>query len=143
MAIKGNGYILSVWETDAYKPVACLTSWDQAFTANIIEANTQCGRERGTGTQDETASFEAVAIDTTSASPAGDSAKASYDKLIALARAGNAIDLKLDTAITDEPAEYVKAIISDLSKSVPVDEYITFSGTMTFTGAVSNTDPNA
>ena len=41
--IKGDVIILSLWNgTDAYEPIACLTSNSLSLTRNVIESQTKC-----------------------------------------------------------------------------------------------------
>ena len=40
--IKGDSLILYVWDSSAYRPIACLTSNSIAQTRNIIESQTKC-----------------------------------------------------------------------------------------------------
>ena len=80
--LKGEIGILHVYDTSAYKPIACITDRTLDKELNVIESQTMCNPgevDKTPGTINRTASVSGLCIDTTSAG--GDTAKASYDAL--------------------------------------------------------------
>ena len=146
MAIKGNNNILYVYDTDAYKPVACLTSNNLASTVSILESTTKCTPgvvTKTPGTFSYTIGFEGEFIDTTSVG--GDDTKASWDYLFDLQQLLSLVDWKLDTDNTNAgaPKYYGSGYITDLANTAGSgDELTTFSGTIGGTGAVVKVDPH-
>lgn len=142
--IKGEGLILYVWDSAAYRPIACLTSNSLAQTRNIIESQTKCEPGliiKDAGSKTYEISFEGQYIDTTSAG--AEITKASHDYLKTLFELGGSDVWKLDTGLTDVPAYYGTGIFSDLSLDAPAgDEIATFSGTIAGSGEIVTIDPN-
>ena len=143
--IKGDSLILYVWDSSAYRPIACLTSNSIAQTRNIIESNTKCDPgviKKTAGSLSNEISLEGQYIDTTSVG--GDTAKASHDYLKSLMDSGSENDYKMDTGLTDNDAYYASGILSDLSLDASAgDELATFSATIAVNGNIGTTDPNA
>lgn len=145
MAIKGELGILSIWETSAYKPVACLTSVNFNPSVSVIESNTKCYpgvTKKYAGIFNATIGCEGEYSDTTTTG--GDSAKVSHDKLFLLMQNKTKVNFKLDTNSTD--ANSVKyfglALITDLPADFGSgDDLATFSATLDIDGAVLTTDP--
>ena len=141
--IKGYDGILYVWDTSAYKPIACLTSNTLNTTLSIIETNTKCDPGNTVRTAD-TFSYELPCegeyMDTTSAG--GDSAKASHDWLLVKQMAKTNITWKLDSGLADT-TYYGTAIIQNLGLVMPGTGNTTFSATLSGTGTIATTDPNA
>ena len=85
MAQKGEKGIIYVWDSTAYKPLACLTSTSLSTTVSVIESNTKCFpgvTKKYAGTFNGSISLEGEYIDTTTAG--GDTAKKSHDALFLL-----------------------------------------------------------
>lgn len=143
--IKGEVAILYIYDTSAYKPIACLTSNSLSSTLGVIETQTKCDPGetiKGAGSFAYTIDAEGNYIDTTSAG--GDTAKASHDKLLALQQAKADVTWKLDNGLGAGAAYYGTGVISDLSADFPAgDEFATFSLTIDGSGAIVTTDPNA
>jgi len=143
--IKGEALILYVWDSSAYRPIACLTSNSLAQTKNIIESQTKCDpgvilKDSGSTTYEVT--FEGQYIDTTSVG--AEITKASHDYLLSIFSDTDRKIWKMDTGLADNIAYYGEGIFSDLSLDAAAgDELATFSGTLSGSGAVSTTDPNA
>jgi hypothetical protein len=143
--IKGDLIILYVWDDiSAYLPIACLTSNSLSQTRNIIEAQTKCepGQVvKGSGSLNNEITFEGNYIDTTSAG--AEVTKASHDKIMLLINAGSIVTWKMDTGLTDTVAYYGEGLFSDLEMTAPAgDEFVTFSGTLSVSGAIVTVDPN-
>jgi hypothetical protein len=143
--IKGDVAVLSVYVGAAYLPVACLTSNDTSKSRNVIESMTKCNPGltiKAAGSSSYEKSFEGEYIDTTSAGSTNLD-KASYDALDALFDAGAEVTWREDTGLTDVPYNYGTCVITELSKSAPAgDEFITFTGTLSGSGAIVTVDPN-
>lgn len=141
--IHGKVGILSIWDTSAYKPVACLTSNSLATSLSVIESNTKCDPGNTVRNADQFSydiSADGEYIDTTSVG--GDSAKASHDWLLVKQMAKTNVVWKLDSGLADT-TYYGTAIISDLNLDQPSDANSTFSATLSGSGAIVTTDPNA
>ena len=147
MSIKGENSILYIWDTDAYKPVACLTSNSLNSTLSVIESTTKCfpGVVKKTAGQfNYTIDAEGEYIDTTSVG--GDDTKISHDALLALQMAKTLVTWKLDTDVTDAGSikYYGTAFITDLGDTAGSgDEVTTFSASFSGDGAILLTDPEA
>lgn len=146
MSIKGEKGILYIWDTDAYKPVACLTSNSLNSTLSVIESTTKCfpGVVKKTpGQFNYSIDAEGEYIDTTTVG--GDDAKASHDALFVLQQNKTKVTWKLDTNVDDATSVkyYGDAYITDLSADFGSgDEVTTFSATLDGDGAIVTTDPN-
>lgn len=147
MSIKGEKGIVYIWDTNAYKPVACLTSNSLESSVSIIESTTKCfpGVVKKTpGSFNANLSLEGEYIDTTSVG--GDTAKKSHDALFLLQKAKTLVEWKLDTNVDDSTSikYYGSAYITDLSAEFGSgDDVTTFSATLEVDGDVVLTDPNA
>ena len=144
--ILGEVAIVYVYDdaATAYKPIACLTSNSLSTTLEVIETQTKCQAGvivKGAGSFSYSLDMEGNYIDTTSSG--GATAKSSHDDLLLRQQAKEVVTWKLDTGLTDNPAYYGTAIISDLSADFPAgNEFATFSATFDGSGAISTTDPN-
>lgn len=143
--IKGEDLILYVWDTTAYKPIACLTSNSINRAKSIIETTTKCDKGvviRASGSKSYDIPFEGIYIDTTSVG--AETTKASHDTLMGLFDTDAEQDWKMDTGLTDTPAYYGSGIFSALDMTAGSgDEFATFSGTISGSGAIETTDPHA
>lgn len=141
--IHGKVGILSIWDTDAYKPIACLTSNSLATSLSVIESNTKCDPGNTVRNADQFSydiSADGEYIDTTS--DGGDTTKASHDFLLELQMAKTNVSWKLASGLADT-VYYGTAILSDLNLDQPSDANSTFSATLSGSGAILTTDPNA
>ncbi|MCP4355277.1 MAG: hypothetical protein GY793_06520 [Proteobacteria bacterium] len=142
--IKGEAEILYVWDGSAYEPIACLTSNDLSESRNVIESQTKCDPGLVTkmaGSYSYEISFEGEFIKP-------EASLASWVEVAAYIRtvASSSLTWKITTTYADDSTldEYGTAILTDLSKTSPAgDELITFSGSLSGSGAITNTDPNA
>lgn len=141
--IHGKVGILSIWDTDAYKPVACLTSNSLATSLSVIESNTKCDPGNTVRNPDQFSydiSADGEYIDTTSVG--GESALVSHDWLLTKQMAKTNVVWKLDSGLADT-TYYGTAILSDLNLDQPSDANSTFSATLSGSGAIVTVDPNA
>lgn len=141
--IKGDDVILSIWNgTDAYEPIGCLTSNEINITRNIIEAQTKCDPGvivKQAGTTSSEVPFEAIYIKT-------ESGKTDFDALLNFINiaSGSTQDWKMTSDQTSPVAYYGTAILADLTLSASAgDEFATYSGTLSNSGLITTTDPNA
>lgn len=147
MSIKGEKGIVYIWDTNAYKPIACLTSNSLQSSVSIIESTTKCfpGVVKKTpGSFNASISLEGEYIDTTSVG--GDTAKKSHDALFLLQKAKTLVEWKLDTNVDDATSikYYGSAYITDLNAEFGSgDDVTTFSATLEVDGDVALTHQNA
>lgn len=141
--IHGKLGILSIWDTDTYEPIACLTSNSLATTLSVIESNTKCDPGNIVRNADAFSyelSCDGEYIDTTSAG--GEDTLHSHDQLLVLQMAKTNVDWKLDSGLADT-IYYGTAIITDLNLDQPSDANSSFSASLSGTGAIVLTDPHA
>lgn len=141
--IHGKEGILSIWDSSAYKPVACLTSNSLATSLSVIESNTKCDPGNTVRNPDQFSydiSADGEYIDTTSVG--GETTLASHDWLLVKQMAKTNVDWKLDSGLADT-TYYGTAILTDLNLDQGASENSTFSATLSGTGAIVTTDPHA
>lgn len=146
MSINGDKGIIYIWDTSAYKPIACLTSNSLNSTLEVIESKTKCNPgvvSKSAGSFNYSIDAEGEYIDTTSVG--GDTAKKSHDALLLLQIAKTLVTWKLDTEVgnADSIKYYGTAFITDLGATFPAGEVSTFSATLNGNGGISQVDPNA
>ena len=141
--IKGELLILSIWDSSAYRPIACLTSNNLSETQNIIESQTKCDPgviTKIAGTYSYELSAEGEYIDTTSVG--AEVTLASHDYLHEIF--GTSVDWRLSTGLTDKPYYYGTAILNDLSAEFGSgDDLATFSASLSGSGLIVEVDPHA
>jgi predicted secreted protein len=144
LKIKGEVGIIYIWDSAAYRPIACLTSNSLSSTVSVIESQTKCAPgviEKQAGTSSYSIDAEGEYIDTTSVG--GDTAKASHDYLFGVQQLKALVTWKLDTGVTGA-VYYGTAILSDLKLDQGSgDDLSTFSVTLDGSGSISLVDPNA
>jgi predicted secreted protein len=142
--IKGEVGILYIYDSAAYRPVACLTSNSLATTVSVIESQTKCNPgniEKQGGTFTYMIDAEGEYIDTTSVG--GDLAKASHDFLFQKQQLKNLVIWKLVTGVTGQ-IYYGSAIISELNLDQGSgDDLSTFTLTLDGSGLIVLVDPTA
>ena len=145
--IKGDLIVLYIHDGAAYMPLACLTSNSLSQTVNIIDSQTKCDPGvtlRDPGSMSYEISAEGRYIDTTSVgSP--DANKASHDKLKAdYVDTGAVVTWKMNTGLVDDPDYFGTGIISALEMTADAgDELASFSATISGSGQIVTTDPEA
>lgn len=127
----GDNRILFVKIGGEFLPVACLTTNSMAEISETLPTTTR-QNENGWSTsvptkQNFTISFEGLQINTYFG---GDDTKVSYDRLKALKRSRSIFDWELRT-LDGLFVDYGKGFITELSETAPVEDYLTFSGTLT------------
>lgn len=141
--IHGKLGILSIWDSSAYEPIACVTSSSLATSLSVIESNTKCDPGVTVRNADQFSydvSVDGELLDTTSVG--GDATKQSWDALLALQMAKTNVQWKYDVGLADD-IFYGTAIISDLNLDQPADANSTFSCTLSGSGVIVLVDPNA
>jgi hypothetical protein len=139
--IKGDDVLFSLWDTDAYEPIACVTSSSISESVEIDEVQTKCdpGNIVKTPlTYSYEISLEGIYID-----EAVDSARQSHAKLKALLRGKTRVTWKMATGITSPTDEYGFGYITSLDLTGDAGTNATFSATISGTGAITSTDPEA
>ena len=131
----GKNEILEIYLDGAYVPIGCLTNNTITESREITEGTmTKCNTNPQGIPQDATyeVSFEAVAED-------DDNSKATHS----IMRGEMAKSTPTNWRITREgtPIEYGTAFLTSLERSAPVDNVVTWSGTLTGVGEISKTDP--
>ena len=142
--IKGDDLILSMSISSTWYPIACLTSNSISQTKSIIETTTKCDPGvviRASGSRSYEIAFEGIYIDSTSTGST-DTDKASHDKLKALFETDNEQTWRMDTGLTDTPYYYGTGIFQNLEVNAGSgDEFTTFTGSISGSGAIATTDP--
>ena len=130
----GKDEILYIWDGTAYLPIGCLTTNSVTLSRELTEGTkTKCNLNPAGVPQSPTyeVSFEAVANDDTLT-------KITYEKV----KAEMAKDETTYWQIKRKGVgiEYGKAYLTSLERSAPVDNVVTFSGTMQGVDSISDTD---
>lgn len=139
--ISGDDVLLSIYDTSAYEPIACVTSSSIDETVAVNEVQTKCDPGnivRTAGAYSYELSADGIYID-----GAVDTGKQSHGELAALMRAKTVITWKLDTGVTSPAAQYGTGIITSLNLTGDAGVDATFSITISGIGAITSTDPNA
>jgi hypothetical protein len=127
----GTDRILYIKLNGVYTPVGCLTGNSISESVEMLDTTTLENdgwkTSRPTG-QSYSISFEGVQINTTMAG--GNFNIASYDRLKLIKRNRQLIDWKIKGTVYPV-VDFGKGFISDISDSENVDEFMTFSGTIT------------
>lgn len=136
---KGEERILYIKIEDVFTPIGCLNQNSFSESVDTIETTTrenQGWTSVRPVTQSYSISFDGIQILTTT--DEGDTTKASYDHLKILKRDRTLLDWEIRGSgfpIVD----YGQCYITDLSEATPVNELITFSGTLTGYGEAFTT----
>lgn len=139
--IKGDVVLFSIWDTDAYEPIACLTSNTLNESVEIDEVKTKCNpgnTEQTPGAYSYEISVDGIYIDETV-----DTDRQSHSKLKGYMRAKTKITWKMATGLSGVAAEYGYGYITSLELTGDAGENATFTATISGTGAITSTDPNA
>ena len=143
--IQGKYQILFLAEEgEAYLPVGCLTSNDLNKSIDIqdgIVTKCETDPEPEYGKRTYEVPFEAVAIE-------DNVAHASYTKVSEMMdnayEANKPLYWKIETTLSNNTkvTEYGKGILASLERSAPADGVVTFSGSISGSGKVSDVDLN-
>ena len=101
--IKGYNVLLSIWDTDAYEPIACVTSSGLSETVEVDEVATKCdpgNLVRTAGNYSYEIPVDGIYIDEDV-----DTARQSHRKLATLMRAKTTITWRLSTGISSPTAK--------------------------------------
>jgi len=139
--IKGDAVLLSIYDTTAYEPIACLTSNSIDESVANEEVQTKC--DPGNVVQTAGAYSYEISGDGLYIDESVDTAKQSHAKLKALLRAKTVLTWKMDTGLSGSVAEYGTGILTSVSLSANAGENANFTFTILGRGTISATDPNA
>jgi predicted secreted protein len=140
---KGEDRILYIKIEDDFIPIGCLS--ENSFSESVDTIDTTTRENQGWTTsrpvmQSYSISFNGIQILTTTEQ--GDTTKASYDLLKTLKRDRVLLDWEVkgdNFPIVD----YGKCYITDLSEATPVNELITFNGTLSGYGEAFTTSSDS
>lgn len=127
----GNDRILYIKYLGNWMPIGCLTSNSISESSEMLSTTTRDNDGWSTSRpamQNYSISFEGLQINTTVAG--GTFGVASYDRLKLLKRSKTLLDWKIQGA-TFPVVDYGKCYISEISEASAVDEFLSFSGTLT------------
>lgn len=127
----GNDRILYIKQLGNWLPIGCLTSNSLSESSEMLPTTTRDNNGWSTSrptNQNYTISFEGLQINSTIAG--GTFTVASYDKLKLLKRSKTLLDWKIQGE-TFPTVDYGKCYISEISEASAVDEFLSFSGTLT------------
>jgi len=135
----GNDRILFIKLNGVWLPIGCLTG--NSFTENSEMLQTTTRDNEGWATsrpmmQNYSISFDGLQINSTVAG--GTFTVASYDKLKLLKRSKILLDWKIQGA-TFPVVDYGKCYITEISEASQIDDFLTFSGTLTGYGIPKTT----
>lgn len=139
--IAGNAVILSIYDTDAYEPIGCLTSNSLSESRDVNETATKCDPGniiRTAGTYSYELSGDGRYIDETV-----DTGRQSHNKLAGYMRAGTVLTWRLTTGITTPTEQYGTGILTSLELTGETNADAEFSFTIAGIGAIVSVDPNA
>lgn len=136
---KGEDRILYIKVEDVFIPIGCLNQ--NSFSESVDTIDTTTRENQGWTSvrpvmQSYNISFDGIQILTTTEQ--GDTTKASYDLLKVLKRNRTLLDWKI-MGSTFPIVDYGQCYITDLSEATPVNELITFNGTLTGYGEAFTT----
>ena len=139
--IDGDDVLLKIYDTDAYEPIACLTSNTISESVEVDEVQTKCDPGnvvKTAGAYSYELTGDGIYID-----EAVDSDRQSHDKLKGYLRNKTLITWSMDTGITSPTTEYGTGYITSLELTGEAGENATFTFTISGTGSITETDPNA
>ena len=126
---KGQDRILFIKVLGNYLPIACLQDNPFSETSEFIDTTTRDNAGWSTSRpnmQSYTISFSGLQVVTSVSG--GNFSVVSYDKLKQLKRSRTLLEWKIEG---DFPiVDYGKCYISELSEATPVDEFLSFSGSL-------------
>jgi len=138
--IKGDAVVFSVYDTDSYDPIGCLTSSSISESVEIEEVNTKCdpgNTVKTPGAYTYEISGDGIYID-----EAVDTGRQSHAKLKGYLRAKTLITWKMTTGLTSPTDEYGTGYITACDLTGDSGANATFTFTISGTGGISETDPN-
>lgn len=126
-----------------YFPIGCLTTNSITTGVDMKEGTiTKCNKspDPSYGRKNSTVTFEAVNVE-------DDGLKASYDSIIETMN--DAVDnkkyvyFKIETTLSDgttKKTKFGKGFLTQLDRTAPADGEVTYNGSITVSGSLSNTD---
>jgi len=126
---KGQDRILFIKVLGNYLPIACLQDNPFSETSEFIDTTTRDNAGWSTSKpnmQSYTISFNGLQVVTSVAG--GNFSVVSYDKLKQLKRSRTLLEWKIEGNFP--VVDYGKCYISELSEASPIDEFLTFSGSL-------------
>lgn len=139
--IKGDDVLFSIYDTDDYEPIACITSSTINETVEIDEVQTKC--DPGNIVKTPNAYSYEISGDGIYIDEAVDIEKQSHAKLKALLRNKTLVTWKMTTGVTSSNDEYGFAYFTSLELTGESGTNATFTFTLSGTGSIVNVDPNA
>lgn len=139
--IKGDNVLFSIYDTTAYEPIGCITSSSISESVSIDEVQTKC--DPGNIVKTPNAYSYEISGDGIYIDEAVDTGRQSHGKLKALLRAKTLITWRMSTGITSPTNEYGTGYITALDLTGEAGTNATFTFTISGTGAITSTDPNA
>lgn len=127
---KGQDRILYIKVLGNYLPIACLQDNPFSETSEFIDTTTRDNKGWSTSRpnmQSYTISFSGLQVVTSVSG--GNFSVVSYDKLKQLKRSKTLLEWKIEGE-TFPIIDYGKCYIQELSEATPVDEFLTFSGSL-------------
>lgn len=137
--IKGNSVIFSIYDTDGYDPIACITSSSISETLEVDEIETKCDPGnivKTPGSYSYEITGDGIYID-----EAVDTGKQSHSKLKGYLRAKTLITWKMTTGITSPTDEYGTAYVTSCDLTGESGSNATFTFTLSGTGEIVPVDP--
>jgi len=128
---KGEDRILYLKINGSWLPVGCLNSNSLSESSEMLPTTTRDNNGWSTSRptmQNYSIGFDGLQINTTAAG--GTFTVASYDKLKQLKRSKTLLDWKIQGTIFPV-VDYGKCYVTEISESAPVDDFLSFSGTLT------------
>lgn len=139
--IKGDDVLFSIWDTDAYEPIACVTSSSISESVSIDEVQTKC--DPGNIVKTPLVYSYEISGDGIYIDEAVDTARQSHAKLKALLRGKTRVTWRMSTGITSPTNEYGFGYITSLDLTGDAGTNATFTFTIAGTGEITSTDPEA
>ena len=140
--ISGDVVIFSIYDgTDSYDPIACVTSSALSESVEVDSVQTKC--DPGNVVQTAGAYSYEITGDGIYIDEAVDTNKFSHELMKDLLRAKTLITWSMATGVTSPTTEYGTGYITALELTGEAGENATFSFTISGTGAITATDPNA
>ena len=127
----GNDRILYIKQLGAWLPIGCLTSNSLSESAEMMNTTTRDNNGWYTGrptTQNYVINFDGLQINTVVSG--GNFGAASYDRLKLLKRSSTQLDWKIEGSLFPT-VDYGKCYLTEISEASAVEDFLTFSGTMT------------
>lgn len=143
LPVHGETEILYIWNgSDAYEPVVCLTS--NGLSENVAEITSRTKCDTGGATQRRAGAYTyEIPFEGVYNEP--ETGKVGWNSLKTKLRSLGTFTWRLSTTYSDDSVvnEYGTAYFSNLEKTAPMDDNITFSGSLMGSGLITDTDPNA